>query len=31
VERVRLLSLVIALVAVRARLPQRLVETLSVG
>jgi hypothetical protein len=31
VERVRLLSLVIALVAARARLPQRLVETLSVG
>jgi len=31
VERVRLLSLVIALVAVRARLPQRLVETLSVS
>jgi len=31
VERVRLLSLVISLVAVRARLPQRLVETLSVG
>jgi putative methionine-R-sulfoxide reductase with GAF domain len=31
VERVRLLSLVIALVASRARLPERLVETLSVG
>lgn len=30
VERVRLLSLVIALVASRARLPERLVETLSV-
>lgn len=31
VERVRLLSLVIALVASHARLPERLVETLSVG
>jgi signal transduction protein with GAF and PtsI domain len=31
VERVRLLSLVIALVASQARLPERLVETLSVG
>jgi hypothetical protein len=31
VERVRLLSLVIALVASNARLPERLVETLSVG
>ncbi|HJQ21404.1 MAG TPA: GAF domain-containing protein [Gemmatimonadaceae bacterium] len=31
VERVRLLSLVIAMVASRARLPERLVETLSVG
>lgn len=31
VERVRLLSLVIAVVASRARLPERLVETLSVG
>lgn len=31
VERVRLLSLVIALVAVRAKLPQRLVETMSVS
>jgi hypothetical protein len=31
VERVRLLSLVIALVASHARLPERLVETMSVG
>jgi hypothetical protein len=31
VERVRLLSLVIALVASQARLPERLVQTLSVG
>jgi GAF domain-containing protein len=31
VERVRLLSLVISLVASQARLPERLVETLSVG
>lgn len=31
VERVRLLALVIALVAARARLPERLLETLSVG
>jgi hypothetical protein len=31
VERVRLLSLVIAMVASHARLPERLVETLSVG
>ena len=31
VERVRLLSLVIALIASRARLPERLVETLSVS
>lgn len=31
IERVRLLALVIALVAIQARLPERMVETLSVG